>query len=156
MSNARNKFNDLIYGPITYNITQNEGDPIILKSDRYPTYHFANVIDDHLMNISHVLRGIEWQISTVKHLLLYDAFNWKPPVFGHIPLLLNSDGKKLSKRQNDVKVEYFRNHDIFPMALINFVILCGGGFDENLLTKPRIYVMDELIRKVHIYIFKKN
>lgn len=63
--------NDLIYGPVHHNVSQNEGDPVIIKSDEFPTYHFANVVDDHLMNISHVFRGVEWQISTTKHLLLY-------------------------------------------------------------------------------------
>lgn len=71
MSNKEESFEDLIYGNIAYNVSLTEGDPIIIKSDGYPTYHFANVVDDHLMGISHVLRGVEWQISTTKHILLY-------------------------------------------------------------------------------------
>lgn len=73
-----------------------------------PTYHFANVIDDHLMRISHVLRGEEWVASTPKHVLLYEAFGWTPPRFAHLPLLCNADGSKLSKRSGDVHVESFR------------------------------------------------
>lgn len=72
-------YNDLIYGNYVYYVAQNEGDPVILKSDLYPTYHFANVVDDHLMQISHVLRGVEWQISTPKHLMIYRALGWSPP-----------------------------------------------------------------------------
>lgn len=71
------EFNDLIYGHIVYDVSANEGDPVIIKSDGYPTYHFANVVDDHLMKITHVLRGVEWQVSTTKHLLLYRFGN--PP-----------------------------------------------------------------------------
>src|SRR5207245_1406000 len=95
-------FNDLIYGNIDLDISQTESDFIILKSDGYPTYHLANVVDDHLMKVSHVLRGTEWQISTSKHLMLYEAFGWKPPIYGHLPLVLNKDGTKLSKRQADI------------------------------------------------------
>lgn len=71
INNNEECFNDLIYGDISYNISLTEGDPVIVKSDGFPTYHFANVVDDHLMNITHVLRGVEWQISTTKHILLY-------------------------------------------------------------------------------------
>lgn len=104
-----------------YYVTQNEGDPVILKADGFPTYHFANVVDDHLMRITHVLRGVEWQISTPKHLMLYRAFNWSPPAFGHLPLIMNADGSKLSKRQNDIKLEYYRERGIFPESLINYI-----------------------------------
>ncbi|KOC63949.1 putative glutamate--tRNA ligase, mitochondrial [Habropoda laboriosa] len=124
-------FDDLIYGRIEHNVTQTEGDPIIIKSDGYPTYHFANVVDDHLMEISHVLRGIEWQVSTPKHIMMYKAFNWTPPVYGHLPLILHSDGSKLSKRQNDIHIETFRKEGIFPLAVLNYVIHAGGGFDNK-------------------------
>lgn len=71
MSSGPEEFNDLVYGKILYDLSQNEGDPVVLKSDGYPTYHFANVVDDHHMRITHVLRGVEWQISTTKHLMMY-------------------------------------------------------------------------------------
>ncbi|KAL3282888.1 hypothetical protein HHI36_006046 [Cryptolaemus montrouzieri] len=139
-------FEDLIYGKISYNVSQQEGDPVIMKADGYPTYHFANIVDDHFMEISHVLRGVEWQISTTKHLLLYRAFGWNPPKFGHLPLLLNSDGTKFSKRQNDIKISHYRDSGIFPLALLNFVLDAGGGFQKDLEqnVKPRFYTIDDL------------
>ena len=100
-------------------------DQVLVKSDGYPTYHFANVVDDHLMGITHVLRGEEWLPSTPKHVLLYQFFNWKQPKFIHLPLLLNPDKSKLSKRQGDVAVEDYLNKGYLPEALINFVALLG-------------------------------
>jgi glutamyl-tRNA synthetase len=121
-------WNDLVYGPISYDVAKIEGDPILMKSDGYPTYHLANVVDDHLMKISHVLRGVEWQVSTTKHILLYKAFDWQPPLFAHLPLLTNKDGKKLSKRQNDVHVEHYKNAGYFPEAILNLLTNMGSGF----------------------------
>ncbi|XP_075162551.1 putative glutamate--tRNA ligase, mitochondrial [Haematobia irritans] len=135
---------DLIYGPVHHNVSQNEGDPVIVKSDQFPTYHFANVIDDHLMGISHVFRGVEWQISTTKHLLLYRAFGWKPPKYGHLPLLVNADGTKLSKRQGDIGIKNFRDKGYFPNALLNYVVSAGGGFPHEQFAKPKVYTLDEL------------
>lgn len=131
LSDRGEAFNDMICGNYVYYVAQNEGDPVILKSDGFPTYHLANVVDDHEMKISHVLRGIEWQISTPKHLMIYRAFGWTPPQFGHLPLIMNSDGSKLSKRQNDIKLEYYREKEIFPEALINYVTQAGGGFKRE-------------------------
>lgn len=119
---------DLVFGPITCDISTIESDPILMKSDGFPTYHFANVVDDHFMDITHVLRGAEWQISTTKHLLLYKAFGWDPPAFGHFPLLVNKDGRKFSKRQNDVHVEHYKNLGYFPEAVLNLVTNVGAGF----------------------------
>uniref|UniRef100_A0A2C9M783 Glutamyl/glutaminyl-tRNA synthetase class Ib catalytic domain-containing protein n=1 Tax=Biomphalaria glabrata TaxID=6526 RepID=A0A2C9M783_BIOGL len=102
-------WDDMIKGPTSHNIIDIEGDPVLMKSDGYPTYHFANVVDDHLMKVSHVLRGSEWLSSTPKHILLYKAFGWSPPKFGHLPLIVNHDGTKLSKRQGDIHVEHYRN-----------------------------------------------
>lgn len=142
-------FEDLVCGKTS--ITLNEGDPVIMKSDGYPTYHFANVVDDHFMKISHVLRGVEWQISTTKHILLYRAFGWQPPAYAHLPLILNSDGSKLSKRQGDIKVENYRKEGIFPEALLNFVIDAGGGFTKDVeRTRCKIYTMQELIQQFDI------
>jgi len=100
-------------------------DQILIKSDGFPTYHFANVVDDHLMEITHVLRGEEWLPSTPKHVLLYQFFDWKLPKFIHLPLLLNPDKSKLSKRQGDVAVEDYLNKGYLPETLINFVALLG-------------------------------
>ncbi|XP_017773834.1 PREDICTED: probable glutamate--tRNA ligase, mitochondrial [Nicrophorus vespilloides] len=145
-------FEDLIYGNIAYDVALQEGDPVIMKSDGFPTYHFANVVDDHFMQISHVLRGMEWQISTTKHILLYRAFNWEPPKYGHLPLLLNADGTKLSKRQGDIKVSHYRETGILPMALINFITNSGGGFDKDKERglKPKCYTMMELAQQFDV------
>ncbi|KAF5298460.1 hypothetical protein FQR65_LT01239 [Abscondita terminalis] len=148
-------FEDLIYGQISYDVALNEGDPVIFKSDGFPTYHFANVVDDHFMNISHVLRGVEWQISTTKHIMLYEAFGWKTPLFGHLPLLINPDGTKLSKRQGDIQLDHYRKSGILPLALINFITNSGGGFskDQERNLKPKIYTMEELASQVFNIIF---
>jgi len=100
-------------------------DQVLIKVDGLPTYQFANVVDDHLMQISHVLRGDEWIPSFPKNLLLYQAFNWEPPKFIHLTLTLNKEGGKLSKRQGDVSVEDFRAKGYLPEALLNFCVLQG-------------------------------
>jgi glutamyl-tRNA synthetase len=140
---------DLVFGVVQHNAYELEGDPIVLKSDGFPTYHLANVVDDHYMEISHVFRGFEWQASTPKHIMLYNAFNWRPPLFGHLPLILNPDGTKLSKRQGDVHMEHFKDSGYLPESLLNFVTISGGGFgdlhsrqqdstDQQLLTVPEL------------------
>ena len=105
-SNQKMIINDQVRGDIEFDLSLID-DPIIIKSDGYPTYHFASVIDDYLMNISHVIRGEEWISSLPKHITLYNAFDWTIPKFCHLPLLLNPDKSKLSKRQGDVTVEDF-------------------------------------------------
>jgi glutamyl-tRNA synthetase len=116
--------NDLIRGTVEFN-SNTIDDQILLKSDGYPTYHLANVVDDHLMAISHVIRGEEWLPSTPKHVLLYESFGWEKPAFAHLPLLLNPDKSKLSKRQGDVAVEDYRSKGYLKDALVNFVLLLG-------------------------------
>ena len=110
-------------------------DQVLLKSDGFPTYHLANVVDDHLMGISHVIRGEEWISSLPKHLLLYECFSWEPPVFCHLPLLRNNDAtrSKLSKRKNPTSIRYYRRAGFLPEALVNFLGLMGGmsGPDEK-------------------------
>ncbi|CAG4991043.1 unnamed protein product [Colias eurytheme] len=137
-------FEDMVFGGIAYDVSMNEGDPVLMKSDGFPTYHFANVVDDHLMGITHVLRGVEWQISTTKHLLIYRAFGWTPPQFGHLPLIVNADGTKLSKRQSDVRVEDYKKKGIYPLALVNYITLSGGGFDHVPGEGVRLKTIDEL------------
>jgi glutamyl-tRNA synthetase len=118
-------------------------DQILLKSDGYPTYHLANVIDDHLMGITHVIRGEEWLPSTPKHVLLYSFFGWKMPRFAHLPLLLNADRSKLSKRQGDVAVEDYKRKGILPEALLNFVALLGWSPGED---DKELFNLEELIQ----------
>lgn len=121
-------FQDLVYGWNRHDVATVEGDPVILKSDGFPTYHLACVVDDHHMGVSHVLRGSEWLVSTSKHLLLYRALGWSPPHFAHLPLLLNKDGSKLSKRQGDIFLEHFAAAGFLPDALLDIITNCGSGF----------------------------
>lgn len=121
-------------------------DQVLVKSDGFPTYHLANVIDDHYMEVTHVIRGEEWLPSVPKHLFLYECFAWKAPQMVHLPLLLNADRSKLSKRQGDVAVEDYLKKGYTPEALNNFLALLGwnpGGKNE-------IYSMDQLIEAFDI------
>lgn len=118
-------------------------DQILLKSDGFPTYHLAAVVDDHLMEISHVIRGDEWMSSTPKHILLYESFGWKPPIFMHMPLLLGKDGKKLSKRRNPTSIFYYRDSGYLPEAFVNFLTLMGYSMPSD----KEIYPLDEIIRE---------
>ncbi|XP_069763380.1 nondiscriminating glutamyl-tRNA synthetase EARS2, mitochondrial [Narcine bancroftii] len=124
-------FEDLVYGLNRMEPAHVEGDPVIIKADGFPTYHLANVVDDHHMNISHVLRGTEWLTSTAKHVLMYRALGWKPPIFAHLPLLLNKSGSKLSKRQSDLFIQNFSQSGYLPEALLDIVTNCGSGFSGN-------------------------
>jgi glutamyl-tRNA synthetase len=116
-------------------------DQVLLKSDGFPTYHLANVVDDHLMQISHVIRGDEWMSSTPKHILLYESMGWKPPTFLHMPLLLGTDGKKLSKRRNPTSIFYYRDSGYLVEAFINFLSLMGYSMPGD----EEIYSLDHLI-----------
>ena len=127
------KFKDLIRGNVQFD-GKNIDDQVLVKSDGFPTYHLANVVDDHLMKITHVIRGEEWLPSTPKHIFLYKAFGWEEPEFAHIPLLLNKDRSKLSKRQGHVAVEHNNNEGYLREAITNFVALLGwhpGAGEEN-------------------------
>ncbi|KAI9491651.1 glutamyl-tRNA synthetase [Zychaea mexicana] len=141
------KVNDLVHGQVRFN-NRLLDDGILLKSDGFPTYHLANVVDDHMMGITHVLRGDEWLPSTPKHLILYKAFGWKTPHFAHLPLLMKPGGGKLSKRSNDAFVEHYINKGYFPEALNNFVALLGwsppAGENEIITT------LDALVDKFDI------
>jgi glutamyl-tRNA synthetase len=116
-------------------------DQVLLKSDGFPTYHLANVVDDRLMKITHVIRGDEWMSSTPKHILLYESFGWPAPTFMHMPLLLGKDGKKLSKRKNPTSIFYFRDSGYLPEALMNFLTLMGYSMPNE----KEIYTLDEII-----------
>ena len=139
------KFFDEVRQHVEFN-TDVIDDQVLIKSDGFPTYHMANVVDDHLMKITHVIRGEEWLSSTPKHVLLYEYLGWETPKFAHLPLLLNPDKSKLSKRQGDVAVEDYRDKGYLKDALINFVALLGwnAGDDEE------FYYMDKLIEKFSI------
>jgi len=138
-------FNDIIKGPVTF---QNEqlDDLVLLKTDGYPTYHLANIIDDHFMEITHVLRADEWLSSTPKHVLLYQAFGWEPPLFAHLPMILGQDRSKLSKRHGATSVTEFQDEGYLPQAMLNFMALLGWSLDD----KTEIFSRDELIKQFSI------
>ncbi len=119
-------FRDELRGEIKFS-HNNVDDQVLLKSDGFPTYHLANVVDDHLMRITDVIRAEEWISSTPKHVLLYKAFGWDLPRFWHMPLLRNLDKSKISKRKNPVSLIYYRQAGFLPQALLNFLgLMCGG------------------------------
>ncbi|MGH9475714.1 MAG: glutamate--tRNA ligase [Terriglobales bacterium] len=119
-------FRDELRGDITFD-HQHVDDQVLLKSDGFPTYHLANVVDDHAMGITDVIRAEEWISSTPKHVLLYQALSWPLPRFRHMPLLRNRDKSKISKRKNPVSLIYYRQAGYLPEAIVNFLGLLGGG-----------------------------
>lgn len=133
-------FDDDVRGRVTFQ-TKLLDDQVLLKSDGFPTYHLAHVVDDHLMDIDIVIRGEEWLSSLPKHLLLFQALGWKPPRYAHVSLLLNADRTKLSKRQGDVAVEEYINKGYLPEALLNFLALLGW----NPGTEQEVFSLPELI-----------
>lgn len=135
-------YEDAIKGRMTFPWADVD-DQVLLKSDGFPTYHLANVVDDHLMQITHVIRGDEWMSSTPKHILLYDSFGWKPPTFMHMPLLLGRDGKKLSKRKNPTSIFFYRDSGYLSEAFINFLTLMG----YSMVGDREIYTLEEVIKE---------
>lgn len=144
-------FNDLIRGEVKF---KNElvDDQVIIKSDGFPTYHLAVVVDDHEMKITHVVRGEEWLPSTPKHLQLYKYFGWEAPEFAHLPLLLNADKSKLSKRQGDVAVEDYIKKGYLPEAMVNFVAFLGW----NPGTEQEIFTLAELVKEFKVEKINKS
>lgn len=134
-------FADEIRGKITYQWKEMD-DQVIIKSDGIATYHLAAVADDHDMEITHVIRGDEWLSSTPKHLFIYQSMGWEAPKFAHVPLLLNADRSKLSKRQNDVSAESYLEKGYLPHTLINFLALQGWNPSGD----REIYTFDELVQ----------
>ncbi|MGE5314097.1 MAG: glutamate--tRNA ligase [Acidobacteriota bacterium] len=138
-------FDDLIRSKVTI-ANSILDDQVLIKSDGFPTYHMAVVVDDHSMGITHVIRGEEWLPSTPKHILLYQFFGWDVPKFAHLPLLLNPDGSKLSKRQGDVAVEDYRAKGFLKEALVNFIAFLGWNPGDT----REIFTLDELVKEFSI------
>ncbi len=136
------KFHDLVRGDIVIN-SDDSDDQVLLKSDGFPTYHMAVVVDDHLMEITHIVRGEEWLSSTPKHVYLYEALGWDEPVYVHLPTVLNKDRQKLSKRHGDVSVDDFKERGYLKEGLINYLALVGWSPETN----QEILSMDELIEQ---------
>lgn len=140
------RFEDLIRGKVSFD-SEDLDDQVLLKSDGMPTYHLANVVDDHLMNITHVIRGEEWLSSTPKHVILYHAFGWDTPKMAHLPLIMSPNGGKLSKRNAEsegipINTKYYKEKHYEPEAVINFLTYLGWNPGDN----SEIHSMDELCR----------
>lgn len=141
-ANKNIQFKDAIKGNLSIN-TNDMDDQVLIKSDGFPTYHFAVVVDDHHMAITHVIRGDEWVSSTPKHVYLYEAFGWEAPTYVHLPTVLGKDKKKLSKRNADVAVEDFKKKGYLRDALINYIALVGWSPETN----QEILSHDELVQQ---------
>lgn len=139
------EFDDIVKGKIKVP-SKDIDEQVLLKTDWFPTYHLANVVDDHLMEITHVIRWDEWTSSTPKHIIMYESFWWEAPIFAHIPLLLWNDKKKLSKRTWDVAVENYIEKWYLTEALINYISLLGW----NPKTTEEFFTMDELIERFEL------
>jgi len=142
---AKTTFHDLVRGDVTFENSTLD-DFVLLKSDGYPTYHLANVIDDHMMQISHIMRAEEWLSSTPRHLMLYNAFGFTPPLFAHLPMILGSDRSKLSKRHGSVSILEYKEKGYLPEAMMNFLTLLGWALDD----KTEVFSKDELIKNFSI------
>ncbi len=141
---GRVEITDLIHGNLSFNLSLVD-DQVLMKSDGFPTYHLANVIDDHFMRITHVLRGDDWISSLPKHILLYRAFQWEQPQYGHLPMILAPDKTRLSKRHGAVSVLAFRDAGYIPEALLNFTLLLGWnpgkGSAQEIFSKEQMFTV---------------
>jgi len=142
-------FRDELRGDITFEHA-NVDDQVLMKSDGFPTYHLANVVDDHLMHITDVIRAEEWVSSTPKHVLLYRAFGWQLPRFWHMPLLRNHDKSKISKRKNPVSLIYYRQAGFLPEAMINFLGLMGGGMPDGSGPVAEKFTLAEMVERFDV------
>ena len=156
------EFHDLLHGKLNLQTQINHqdiryDDPVLVKSDGLPTYHLANVVDDHLMKITHVIRGEEWLPSTPKHIAMYSAFGWIPPHFVHIPLLTSASDKKLSKRSGDIGVLSLAEKGILPEAMVNFVALFGWSPHRDLQAgqhASEIFTLQDLVKLVSLLVLR--
>lgn len=149
-------FEDIVRGTVSIN-TDTVDDQVLMKSDGFPTYHLAAVVDDHLMEITHVIRGEEWLTSTPKHILLNRAFGWEPPRYAHLPLIVNESKKKLSKRDGDVSVESYRDNGFSAIGLVNFLALLGWSagddkeFYENLDSLAEAFTLERISKAPSVF-----
>ncbi|MEE1167337.1 MAG: glutamate--tRNA ligase [Treponema sp.] len=135
-------FHDHILGDIEWKNEDISPDPVLLKSDGFPTYHLANIVDDHMMKISHVMRAQEWIPSTPLHVQMYKSFGWEHPEFCHLPMVNGQDGKKLSKRHGSTSVNEFRARGYLPQAIVNYVAMLGCSYEEG----KEFYTLEELAK----------
>jgi glutamyl-tRNA synthetase len=154
------RFHDLVLGDIEWKNEDVSPDPVLLKSDGFPTYHLANIVDDHLMKITHVMRAQEWIPSAPFHIIMYKAFGWEPPTLVHLPMVLGPDGHKLSKRHGATAVDEFRKSGYLPEALINYVSHLGCSFEEGrdlfpLAELERLFKIEKLNKAPAVFDYQK-
>jgi glutamyl-tRNA synthetase len=154
------RFHDLVLGDIEWKNEDVSPDPVLLKSDGFPTYHLANIVDDHLMRITHVMRAQEWIPSAPFHIIMYKAFGWEPPQLCHLPMVLGQDGHKLSKRHGATSVNEFRKAGYLPDALINYVSHLGCSFEEGrdifpLADLERLFKIEKLNKAPAVFDYQK-
>ena len=138
---GKTSFHDIIWGDVEFDNSTLD-DLVLLKSDGYPTYHLANIVDDHAMGITHVLRAEEWLSSTPRHVLLYNAMGYEPPAFAHLPMLLGADRSKLGKRHGAVSITDYREEGYLPEAMMNFLALLGWSLDDRTELMSRQELID--------------
>ena len=153
-------FHDEILGDVKRKNKDISPDPVLLKSDGFPTYHLANVIDDHMMEITHIMRAQEWLPSGSLHVLLYEAFGWEPPKYCHLPMVMGKDGQKLSKRHGSTSLRDFRIDGYLPEALINYVSMVGWSYDDSreFFTKQELeelFSLEKLNKAPGVFDYKK-
>lgn len=154
------KFHDDLLGDIEWKNEDVNPDPVLLKSDGFPTYHLANIVDDHFMDISHVMRAQEWIPSTPLHVILYQAFGWQHPGYCHLPMVMGQDGQKLSKRHGATSCNEFRNNGYLTEALINYVAMLGCSFEDgrdmfSLEELGRLFKMEHINKAPAVFDYKK-
>jgi len=157
---GKTSFDDLLLGTVTRKNKDISPDPVLMKSDGFPTYHLANVVDDHLMEITHILRAQEWIPSGAMHILLYKAFGWEPPAYCHLPMVMGKDGQKLSKRHGSTSVIDFRKRGYLPEALINYVTMVGWSYDDSrdFFTKEeleKLFSLEKINKAPGVFDYKK-
>ncbi len=153
-------FTDALLGDITVENADINPDPVLIKSDGFPTYHMANVVDDHLMQITHILRAQEWLPSAPLHVILYRAFGWEPPKLCHLPMVMGKDGQKLSKRHGATNVREFRRLGYLPEALLNYVALVGWSYDDSrefftLAELERLFDLSKINKSPAVFDYQK-
>ena len=154
------RFHDALLGDIEWKNEDVSPDPILLKTDGFPTYHLANIVDDHFMKISHVMRAQEWIPSTPMHVIMYKAFGWDYPEFCHLPMVMGKDGQKLSKRHGATSVNEFRARGYLPKALINYVAMLGCSYEDGrdmyeLPELEKLFKLEHLNKAPAVFDYKK-
>ena len=153
-------FADTLLGTITVENRDINPDPVLIKTDGFPTYHMANVVDDHLMEITHIMRAQEWLPSAPLHRILYDAFGWQQPSLCHLPMVMGKDGQKLSKRHGATSVREFRKQGYLPAALINYLALLGWSYDDSreffdLAELEKLFSMEKINKAPAVFDYQK-